>query len=348
MRCSDESAHQRNYRAALKRGRALENKNDFAGAQAAFKEALTAERTDATAFSELSNVDYSLKDFAGAIDAATQALTFAPGDAALRSAAYYNRGHAKEALGKKADAVDDYVLSLRARNRRVVRDHLAALDAARASAFDPFLAKVLTGPSPLDKFCTGGKKSKLPTLEGEGSAPDEGVCDNPVTYFQGPKTALSSAQGNTAGTMAEIRLTADTDYFEEGHGTDTLNVMVRTDRGWWRAPAIDTTWTNEHCDDKATIGDWSITDNGTRAVLRINHHADCQGNGSADDVDTDSVAIIGIGKSGKPYIVGPVETMHATEEDSQMGEVNESVKKTKLEYKAHPFLGASVPVRATG
>ncbi len=142
-KAADESLTK--YRRALRSGRKLEGKGDWAGAAAAFAQALAAKPNDGVAQSELGWVAFQQKD----LDRAEQLIAKAIGaldEPHQLGAAYYNLGRVHEARNNKDAAVSAYKTSLEKRPNHVVRDRLAKLDPAAAAAADPAATRFLDGP----------------------------------------------------------------------------------------------------------------------------------------------------------------------------------------------------------
>lgn len=117
------------YRDALSDGRKKLAAKDYAGAAAAFKQAVAAKPDDAVAVAELSWASLLAGDFVGAEASALEA-TWSAKDPKVRASVFYNLGRAREAQGKLNDAEAAYTTSLSLRDNAEIKGRLKAIAAA--------------------------------------------------------------------------------------------------------------------------------------------------------------------------------------------------------------------------
>ncbi|MCB9545311.1 MAG: tetratricopeptide repeat protein [Myxococcales bacterium] len=130
------------WRAGLKAGREAHRAKDYTAAVAGFDRALAAFPDDPRALMERGWARFQAGDLAGA-GADTKAALGRSTDQRLRGAAFYNLGRVFEAQGEKQAATQAYKLSLEARPNKVVRARLAELG---GKAPEPLAATPLLGP----------------------------------------------------------------------------------------------------------------------------------------------------------------------------------------------------------
>jgi hypothetical protein len=153
------------YLAALKRGRGLADRGDFAGAIAAFRQALTSAPDDPVALSELGVAALQAGDLPLA-EQSTRASVRLASEPRLKAASLYNLGRVCEKKGDTQAAVDAYQQSLTVRPNATVLRALAALDPAAAMPFDRFRPGPMAGPfatlaSLLKHFADGHRPDAL-------------------------------------------------------------------------------------------------------------------------------------------------------------------------------------------
>ena len=130
------------YRKQLAAGRALEANKDYAGAVAAFEQALVARPDDPRALSELSWAAFQKGDYALAIDAALASVSRGKGD--VKAGALYNLGRALEKTNDRNGTIMAYRGSLALRPSAVVAARLEKLTGAKLG--DALVTDAMQGP----------------------------------------------------------------------------------------------------------------------------------------------------------------------------------------------------------
>ena len=118
------------YKQSMADGTRLMTARDYAAAAKAFEAALAAKPEDARALAELSWAQFSAGEFETAAQTAVAAQTAAGSDHTLLAMVLYNHGRALEALGRPAEAQEEYTTSLALRDNAEVRSRRAHLGAA--------------------------------------------------------------------------------------------------------------------------------------------------------------------------------------------------------------------------
>lgn len=128
----------------MKQGLSLENRRQWAQAEATFVQALTLQPNDPNALLEQGWVVFQQGQLERALHITKQALTKAT-QPQQKAAAFYNLGRIYEEQKHKDEAIQSYKASLQLRNHPTVRTRLANLDPTYAST-QKLVAKWLYGP----------------------------------------------------------------------------------------------------------------------------------------------------------------------------------------------------------
>jgi hypothetical protein len=282
------AADQKKYKAALNKGRQLEDKKQYAAAMAAFDEALAVAKDDATALTEYGWTAYLAKDYDKAETYTRRAIANVT-TPNVRGAAYYNLGLVQEKKGDRAGAIKSYTESLKARWNATVRGALAKLDPAAAAALDPFKPVAMAGPfKSIDAYC---KTAEPPTDD-----PDNYTCKctrddkSPKAPAGGPYDAVEWVIAACTGKVADREF-------------DRHDVAVRVGGDWYVASVADT-YMNLHCSNDVASKTAKL--DGTRLVVRIGEEGDCMSGERASSFSEDQVVVIGIGASKKPSATPPI------------------------------------------
>jgi tetratricopeptide (TPR) repeat protein len=138
------------YFKALRKGRKQARSRDYAGAVAAFEEALGLWPDDPVVLSELSWVAFLTGEHDRAIELGTRSVDKARRPS-IKAASLYNLGRAFEAKGVNESAIISYQNSLLLRPNQIVTDRLSALLGKKvAGGYAPV---VLAGPTTLPDVC---------------------------------------------------------------------------------------------------------------------------------------------------------------------------------------------------
>ena len=312
------------YKTALKQGRALEDKGDYQGAMNVFMPALAAKPNDnGVMASETSVVAFQLKQYGLAAELASQAVV-ASNSPTLMASAKFNVARSFEAQGLKQKAIDAYADSLTSRYRKSVLERLALLDATKATQVDPFAMHPMQGPlAKLSPFCTkleaqarrdsGADPKPDPDIDAAQSTDDDDDATVTVEVKncarlepqQGEVTQAVARKGRAITEARVVTLETNTETRTGKYFSQTERyVVVKTAKGWW-ASAVLTASGSDHCQDHdQTVRQLSIS--GDRLVIRFDsermHHC-----GGTSGTQSSSVAIIGVGASGVPQLMRPIE-----------------------------------------
>ena len=272
-------AAQKQYKASLAKGRALQGKKKYADAIAAFDDALKASPDDPTALGELGWTAYLAKDLKKAEAMTRKSLA---GQAApnIRGASLYNLGLIEEELGDKKAAIASYGESLKVRPNGVVRAKLTALDPTAAAAFEPFAPHKLSGPyKSVDAYC----KAEPPNSD-----------DNPDHCWCG--TAVETTAIKVTKPFDAIQAFAYACSDNEA-GSKSYAIAVKLAAGWY-VDTIKEVELARHCDE--SIAFKPSAQQGASLLVEFAVTGDCSGGTLTEEWSEDWVLAMGIGPSKVP------------------------------------------------
>jgi tetratricopeptide (TPR) repeat protein len=279
------------YKEALNRGRGLQKKKDWAGAIAAFEQALAAIPNDATAYSEISQCGFLKKDYKLSEEAARKSVAFATSPK-VRAASLYNLGRVQEERGEKAAAIESYSQSLLDRPNKTVRERLLKLDPKAAAATDPVAPKPMDGPvANLEKWCKANPDRSACEENGEGGDPDE----KPPTFTCNWSKPAQSVDKPPAPYKEIVYFSTECSQ----RGGDLVNadyyLAIKLATGWYIAGQAGSTLNSMRQTDELTVDKLEVKDG--LVVLRTSTSSDYRG---TDDTNTTWLNVAGVGASGRP------------------------------------------------
>jgi hypothetical protein len=319
-------AQQQAYDAALRKGRQLQGKKQWAEAIRAFQACVAIAPDDAACAGELGWTAYLAKDLVLAESATRQALA-GTGSPALRGAALYNLGLIEEAKRDQPAAIAAYRESLQVRPNGVVRAALAKLAPDVAAAFDPFKPVALAGPfSSIEAYCATTPKT----------TPEEYTCscgaDDTKAAARTLPPGILQVESVTRGCGAAATESGQTDY----------GIAVKVASGWY-AGVVATVHQNRFCMDTMVLAGVTASP-GKAALARFAITGECAGgNGGTKWTEQALVAIGGAKPSATPLIV---VTRHETDSDTPYDA--SKVSRTRTDIALEPAWAADGSLTLTG
>lgn len=333
------------YRAALVEGRALHHKGDYRAAIAAFERALAIDPDDPRALAELGWAAFFVPDLDLA-EAKTRAALDRTVEAKGKGAALYNLGRIAEQRGKTAEAIALYQQSLRERPNGTVRDRLATLDLAAATAHDVLTPVTLRGPfTTLKEYCAGH------TTHDGATIPCDPDAAFPSEVYEGP-TAIPRGEGP----ILEARVLWAPGVAAPSTEAEVLVMLaIRTEKGWFVSPTVA---------DVYNPGAFGIHGSMTARSLELadlvaggapelsyrfvsNHYDSDMGINEYDDTSETSLVICGIGASGKPSCTGAIPQEFRSERAILFPEDDEPGAKHEGLYETHYALRTTIAADGT-
>lgn len=277
------------YSKALHRGRSLGDKGDYAGAMAAFREALEELPGEARALSELGWVAFKYGDLEAAEVASTASIAAADPtrQPMVRAASLYNRGRINEERGDTTGALEDYRESLALRPHDVVEQRLSTLSGQVVQALAP---RPLAGP-----FATLADACKT-----FGLAQPAGGCTAPTV--KGPNELADPEPP-----YLEVRIIGENPGgYEPTDSYDTCRLAIRLASGWFVSEGASCT-VYEWGDAAVRELSWQPADaGGVRVALWRHEYSDSTRGYDRDGrryqtrVTTEVARYCGVGPSGVP------------------------------------------------
>lgn len=312
------------YQAALKRGRQLEEKRDWPGAIAAFGECLKLLPDDPWALSEQGWAAYNAKQLELAEKSTRAAIAAATQDD-VKGASYYNLGLILEGRGDKAGAIAAYVASVKARGSAAVRSRLQTLDANAAAALEPLAPQTMSGPSrDLKSFCADWVAAANQQEDQERPRP----CScNPEAQklnveIEGEATVDQAAVFRKNPPYLDVRvIAAGCDLRQDnprGQYYVQTHLALKTAAGWFVEKLVESE-SNHYCQNTLRITQLAVSDvipGGSPEVsVRWSERGGCRLSSTRPSTwEHDFLSIAGIGPSKAPSLTRPIKVLDSEEE----------------------------------
>lgn len=298
------------WRAGLQAGRKAHLAKDFAAAVAAFSRALEAFPDDPRALMERGWAKFQAGDLVGAA-ADTEGALKRSSDPLLRAAALYNLGRVHEARGEVAAAIQVWKESLVLRPNKVVSERLAKLAGQQPTG--PLEATRLLGPFADEAAMCSALRSDAHL--GLGLRCKRGPVDTPLSAAAAGQAYI--AVGSIPTFDDEVKPPPGPAWVDDVDvsGEVVYHLVVVTLAGLFVQPGIAGTYNpgafgiSEEVTFKTAK---SVAIPGASVAwlleLGVSRSDSDMGLNEVEFWDSESVAVCGIGPSGLPSCVGPIQT----------------------------------------